>query len=71
MGTPTILIYGPRPFVHIFNPPLIHGLTWSLKKFGPGVSEENPFKCVNGQTDDDGRGAITIAHPESSAQVSL
>ena len=35
----------------IFNPPSTQGSTQSLKKFGPGVSEEKSFKGVNEQTD--------------------
>ena len=64
MGMAAIFIYGPWPSVHIFNPsprpappppppppPLTQGSTWSLKKFGLGVSEERSFKGVNGRTD--------------------
>ena len=63
MGMAAILIYGRQPFIHIFNPPLTQGSTKSLKKFGPGVSEEKSFRVVNGRMDD-GRRVITIAHPE-------
>ena len=51
MGMAAILIYGQRPFVHIFNPPLTQGSTLSLKKFGPGISEEKLFKGVDGRMD--------------------
>ena len=51
MGMAAILLNGPWPFVQIFNPPLIYGSAWSVKKFGPGVSEEKSFKDVDGQTD--------------------
>ena len=64
---------GPGPFLQIFNPPLTQGSTRSLRTFGPGVSEEKSFKDVNGRfggQTDDGRGVITTAHPEPSAQVS-
>ena len=33
----------------IFNPLLTEGSTWTLKKIGPGVSEEKSFKCVDGR----------------------
>ena len=67
MGMAVILITGPYPFEQIFNPPLIEGSTWSLKKTGPEVSEEKSFKvCM-----DDGWQVITIiGHPEPSASVS-
>ena len=35
-------------FEQIFNPPLKDGSTYSLKKIGPGVSEEKSFKSVDG-----------------------
>ena len=35
----------------IFNPTSIQCSTRSLKKIGPGVSEEKSFKGVDGQTD--------------------
>ena len=65
-GMAAILIYGPWPYVQIFNSPLTEGSMWSLKKFGPRVSKEKSFKDVNGRTDggrtmEDGRGVITIA----------
>ena len=41
---------GTVTFVQIFNPPLTQGSAWSLKKFGPGISEKM-FKGVNGWTD--------------------
>ena len=52
-----------------FQPPLTQGSTWSLKKTGPGVTEEKSFKGVNGRTmdgrtDDDGRQVITTGHPK-------
>ena len=76
MGMAAILINGPWLFEQNFNPPFTEGSTWSLKKIGPGVSEEKSFKNMDGlmdgrrPTDDDGRQVITIAHPEPSAQVS-
>ena len=39
MGMTAILIYGPWPFVQMFNTPLTEGSTCSLKKFFRGVSE--------------------------------
>ena len=51
MGMAAILIYRQRAFVHIFNPPLTQGSTLSLKKFGPGISEEKLFKGVDGWMD--------------------
>ena len=48
MGLAAILINLPWPFVQIFNPPLTEGSTWSLKKIGPGVSEEKSIKGVDG-----------------------
>ena len=62
MGMAAILINGPWPFRG--------GSTLSLKKIGPGVSEEKSFKDVDGRRTDDGRQVITIVHPEPSAQVS-
>ena len=62
MGMTAILINEPWPFVKIFNPPFTEGSIWSLKKIDPGVSEKS-FKGVDGQTEDDGRQVITIAHP--------
>ena len=80
MGMSAILIYGPRPSVHIFNPLLTQGSTWSLNKFGPGISEEKSFKGVNWQTDgrmddDGGRAGCDLnssswAENEPSAQMS-
>ena len=66
MGMAAILINGPWPFVHIFNPSLTEGSTWSLKNIGPGASEKKLFKGVN-RWKDDGRQMITIAHPEPLA----
>ena len=65
-----ILINGPWPFVQIFNPPLTQDSTWSLKKFGPGVTEEKSFKGVDRGMDNDGQQVITIALIPSLAQVS-
>ena len=57
-------------------PVLTKGSTWSLKKTGPGVSEEKLFKGVDGRRteegqtgdrgtmDDDEWKVITIAHPQ-------
>ena len=53
MGMATILINGLRPFVQIFSPPLTEGSRRNLKKIGPGVSEENVFKNVDGGTKDE------------------
>ena len=58
-----------------FQTPLTEGSTWSLKKIGPGVSEQKSFKGLAGwttdiRTDDDRRQVITIANPEPSAQMS-
>ena len=39
-GMAAILINRPWPFVQIFNNPLTEGSTSSLKKIGPGFSEE-------------------------------
>ena len=66
MGMAAILINGPWTFVQIFNTPFIEGSTWSLKKIGPGVTEEKSFKCgrTDGRRTDDGPQVITIAHPE-------
>ena len=49
MGMEAILINGPWPFEQIFNPLLTEGSTWSLKKIGPGVSEEKLFEGVDGR----------------------
>ena len=63
MGMAAILINGPWPFEQIFNSSLTEGSIWSLKKIGPGVSEEKSFKGVDdGRTMTDGK--VTIAHPE-------
>ena len=71
MSMAAILINKPCLFEQIFNPPLTKGSTLSLKKTGPGVSEEMPFKGMDGlRSTDDGRQVITIAHPEPSTQVS-
>ena len=40
MGMVAILINGPWPFEQIFNLPSTEGSTLTLKKIGPGVSEE-------------------------------
>ena len=50
MGMTAILINGQWSFI-LFNFPLKESSTWSLKKFGPGVSEEKSFKGVEGRTD--------------------
>ena len=47
MGMAAILINGPWPFEHIFNPPLTKGFTWNSKKIGSRVSEKKSFKGVN------------------------
>ena len=75
MGMAAILINGPWLFVQIFNPPSKEGSTWSLKKIGPGVSEEVVQSVDEGWTTDrrmnhEGQQVITIAHPEPSAQMS-
>ena len=70
MAMAAILINGPWPFVQIFNPFLTEGSTGSLKKIGPGLSEEKSFKGLDGRRSTDGRQVITIAHPKPSAQVS-
>ena len=59
------LINGPWLFGQIFNSPLTEGSTWSLKKIGPGVSEKNTFKGVDGRTDHDGR-RMASGHNSSS-----
>ena len=69
MGMAAILINGPRPFVKMFNPPLIEEKfeeNWPM-----GFREEVVQRC--GRTDD-GQPTdrvITTAHPESLAQVTL
>ena len=80
MGMVAILINKPWPFEQIFNPPLTEGSTWSLKKIGPKISEEKPFKSVDEQrTDwrmygwtmtDDKRQMITSARQVPFTQVS-
>ena len=52
MGMVAILINGPWPSEQIFNPSLTEGSTWSLKKIGPGVTEEKSFKGLNGRMTD-------------------
>ena len=52
MGMMAILINGPWPFIQILNPTFTEGSTWSLKKIGPGVTEEKSFKDVYGRTTD-------------------
>ena len=52
-----------------FQSPFNTSSTWSLKKFGPAVSEEKSFKCVNGRMDRR-MGSDHNSYPEPSAQVS-
>ena len=49
-GMVAILIYGLWRFIQICNPLLTQSSTWSLKKFGPGISKKS-FKGVNGWTE--------------------
>ena len=49
MGMAAIAMIGPFTFVQMFNPILTEGSTWSLKRIGPGFSEENLFKGVDGR----------------------
>ena len=52
MGMAAILINEPWPFEQIFHPPFTEGSIRNLKKIGPVVSDEKPFKSVDGwQTD--------------------
>ena len=66
MGMTAILNKRQWPFVQISNLPLTEGSTWSLKKIGPGVSEEKSFKGVVGRTND---GRRTASDHNSSSWV--
>ena len=77
-----ILLYGPWPFVQIFNPPLTEGSTWSLKKLAQVYQRRSRSRgeviqrCggMCGWTDrwtDDKRGVVTIAHPLGSGELKI
>ena len=54
MGMAATLINRPCPFEQVFNTPLTEGSTWTLKKIGPGVTEEKLFNGVDEERTDDG-----------------
>ena len=76
MGMAATLVMWPRPFEQFFFPKGPGGCLWNFVAIGPVISEEKPFKIVDGRrTDgqtDDGQRSLPIlwAPPEPSAQVS-
>ena len=54
IGMAVVLIYGPWPFVLIFNLLLTQGSTWSFWKFGPGFQRWSRSKVWTDRRTTDG-----------------